>query len=407
MLLEVLGPDYQYETPLYGIGQREGEAWKGDLLFVGKGDPAISGTYFDEQRWHVFEKFYKVLDSLGIKRVTGSVMGNDGYFVPKPYPEGWEWNDLSYYYAVEINALSFNENTVELDVHANGEVGDTPHISWFPFNTNYVRFINEQVITPPHTEFDESYRRILGTNNIILKSKLPQNYFEEEPLSVAEPSGYFVDTFVKYLNKKGISVKGGTVVDHEPVGKDTSSYRLFATHLSPGLDTLLYQINRESSNFYTEMLLRTAAAEHFNTQGSTRLGLKLIGKFADKMKVDTTRLNLSDGSGMAGNTFTTTEDLSAYLVEMRDHENYPAFYKSLSVADQNGTFKTRFGDSPISGDLRGKSGFISGVRTLSGYLTTSSGQELIVSMAANNYTVKKEVVDKAQKKILEYLYRKY
>ncbi len=407
VLLKVLGPDYTYQTPLYGIGEKRDSTWKGDLLFIGKGDPSISETYFNDDKWHVFDQYSQALDSLGIKHVTGSVIGNDAYFDPEPYPEGWDWNDLSFYYAVEINALSFNGNTVDLDVHADGEVGDAPRISWFPYNTDYVRFINEQVITPSHTEYDESYRRILGTNTIVLRSTLPTHYFEEEPLSVSEPARYFVDTFAKYLRHQGFRVDGGSIVDHEPVGQDTSSYRLIYRHRSPPLDTLLYQINRESSNFYTEMMLRTAAAEHYNTQGSTRLGLKLMRDFADEMRMDTTRLRISDGSGMAGTTLTTTADIADYLVNMQQHPHFRPFYKSLSVAGVNGTFDYRFTESPVNGKLRGKSGYVSGVRTLSGYLTTSSGQELIVSIAANNYAVKTKRMDRAHQKILEYLYRKY
>lgn len=58
------------------------------------------------------------------------------------------WSDLTFYYAAQIGALSFNNNTVDLTVVTDGPVGSVPEIYWFPFNTDYVNFINKQLITP-------------------------------------------------------------------------------------------------------------------------------------------------------------------------------------------------------------------------------------------------------------------
>jgi serine-type D-Ala-D-Ala carboxypeptidase/endopeptidase (penicillin-binding protein 4) len=110
----------------------------------------------------LFEKWYQVLDSLGIRQIDGNIVAYDGLFDDVPYPRGWEWDDLSYYYAPEINALSFNSNVVNLEVIADGEVGGTPQIQWYPFNTPYVDFVNEQVITPRTTRYNESYQENSG-----------------------------------------------------------------------------------------------------------------------------------------------------------------------------------------------------------------------------------------------------
>ncbi|MEX2436046.1 MAG: D-alanyl-D-alanine carboxypeptidase/D-alanyl-D-alanine-endopeptidase, partial [Balneolaceae bacterium] len=197
--LSLLGSDYVFETPLYGRGELDGDVWRGDLIVRGMGDPTINGEFSDDDPLFLFEKWYQVLDSLGIRSIDGNLIGNSGLFDDIPYPRGWEWDDLSYYYAPEIGALSFNSNVVDLEVVADGQVGSTPSIQWFPFNTSYVEFINEQIITPPGTKYDESYRRVLGTNTIILRSTLPQGYYETEPLSVMEPDLYFIDSFSRYL----------------------------------------------------------------------------------------------------------------------------------------------------------------------------------------------------------------
>jgi D-alanyl-D-alanine carboxypeptidase/D-alanyl-D-alanine-endopeptidase (penicillin-binding protein 4) len=178
--LHLLGPDFRYETTLYGVGEQDGATWKGDLLIRGTGDPTINDDFYDDPLF-LFDAWVQLFDSLGISKIDGNIIGNDSYFDDVPYPRGWEWDDLSYYYGVETGALSFNKNVVNLEVLADGEIGTTPDIQWYPFNTPYVEFINEQIITPPNASFQESYRRILGTNTIVLRSSLPKGYYETEP----------------------------------------------------------------------------------------------------------------------------------------------------------------------------------------------------------------------------------
>jgi D-alanyl-D-alanine carboxypeptidase/D-alanyl-D-alanine-endopeptidase (penicillin-binding protein 4) len=102
--------------------------------------------------------------------------------------------------------------------------------------------------------------------------------------------------------------------------------------------------------------------------------------------------------------FITTNDLSKILLAMFDH---PAFKNSLSIAGKDGTLKYRFRNSPLDGRIKGKTGYVSGVRALSGYLQTKSNNTLIFSLLTNNYTVKTRYVDDAEASILTVLYNHY
>lgn len=403
-VLNELGPDYQYKTGIYGMGTLRDSVWNGDIIFRGAGDPSISGTMYREDRFHVFDEYFKILDSLGIRRINGNIIGNDAFFDNKPYPKGWDWDDLSFYYAVEIGALSFNNNTVDLEVFADGKIGNTPRIEWFPYNTDYVQFINNQIITPPGTEYDEYYRRILGTNTIILGSKLPKGYYEKESLSINNPTLYFLDSFKKYLENSGVAVKGSLIVDHQDLDWDNPKYVLLGSHKSLPVDSLLHQINKESNNFFTEMMLKTAAAKHYGIQGSTELGIQLVKEFAHEIKMDTTQIKMTDGSGMSASTLITTNNITLLLQNMRNSPYFESYYRSLSVAGEDGTFSHRFNDSIIKGRIHGKSGYISGVRTMSGYLKSAKNHKLIFSIATNHFNTKTKYVDRIQEQIVKWLY---
>lgn len=404
-ILDELGPNYQFSTKMYGLGYQRGDTWCGDIIIRGVGDPSISGAFYRADRFHVFDKFFSALYDRGIRNINGHLIGNDSFFDDQPYPQGWSWEDLSFYYGVEISALSFNNNAVDLTVYANGDVGEKPKIEWFPFDTDYVDFINEQVITPPHTEYDEFYRRKPGTNTIILRSKLPKGYVEKESLSIKDASLYFMDTFNKYLEDGGINVEGRIIIDSKPQNWD--QYDVLAEHVSVPMDSLINRVNKESDNFYTEMLLKTVAAEHFDAAGSTELGISVVKDFAASMKMDTTKLEMDDGSGMAASTLLKIEDLSQLLVKMQTHPYFEVYRKSLSTAGKDGSLKNRFLNSPLRGKVHGKTGYLSGVRTLSGYMKAASGQTLVFSVAANNYTDKTSYIDDIQEQILEEIFEKH
>lgn len=406
-VLDELGAGYRYKTYMYGLGYPDEGIWRGDIIIRGTGDPSISGKFYNKNRFHVFEEFYAALDSAGIYKIDGNIIGNDSYFDQHVYPKGWSWNDLSFYYGVEISALSFNNNAVDLQVYADGEIGELPHIQWFPFDTDYVTFINEQIITPPNSEYDEFYQRILGTNTILLRSKLPQHYYEEESLSVMNASLFFMDTFKEYLEDGSIDVVGRIMVDSQPRDWKSEKYTILGVHYSPALKILIAEMNKESNNFYAEMLLKTAAAEHFNVPGSTELGLSMVSNFARSMGMDTTKIEMTDASGMSPATLITTENLSNLLVQMQFHREFNAYKNSLAVAGVDGSLEYRFKNTPLARHLRAKTGYVSGVRALSGYMQSSTGRPLIFSIVTNNYTVNTSYIDSIQESILKQIYNKY
>ncbi|HYW36224.1 MAG TPA: D-alanyl-D-alanine carboxypeptidase/D-alanyl-D-alanine-endopeptidase [Balneolaceae bacterium] len=406
-VLHVLGPNFRYRTAMYGVGKKKGQVWQGNIIIRGRGDPSMSGLFYDGDRLHVMQQFFDMLKSRGILKIDGDLIGNDSYFDKKAYPDGWDWDDLTYYYAVPINALSFNNNTVNLTVYANGAVGSTPSIEWFPFDTNYVNFVNEQVIKPRHTYYDEHYHRILGTNTIVLKSSLPKGYVEREALAISNPPRYFMNTFKKYLQQGGIKVTGDCVINDSQHSWKKSVYKKLGVHISPPLRKLVKHLNRKSDNFYAEMLLKTAAAEKYKTQGTTNLGVSLAEKFANSVGIDTTKININDGSGMSSYDLISTNDLCKLLTAVRHRKIFKYFRNSLPIAGEDGTLKDRFRRQPLKGNIFAKTGYVSGVRAISGYLKTKNNKTLIFSLDTNDYNTKTRYIDSIEKSILRVLYNHY
>lgn len=406
-VLDGLGSNYRFTTTIYGEGELHADTWIGDLIIAGSGDPSISGIMYDGDKEFVFRSFLQQLNAQGIKNVKGNLWADVSFFDNQIFPKGWDWDDLSFYYGVEINPLSFNNNAVDLIVDANGEIGGQPEISWFPYQTNYVEFDNQQIIARANSNYDEEYVKILGTNQFYLGSSLPQGYLEKESLAISNAHLFFLDSFKKFLLQNTDSSEIESIQQVKGETLPSAKFSILASHTSKPVSKLIEWANKESDNFYTEMLLKTLAAKKRGIPGSFKQGIAEVRDFLGRMQIDTSYVLMKDGSGMASGNLTKTSMLSAFLVGMQNHPEYNAFYNSLSVAGIDGTLAHRIKNTALYNNFRGKTGYVSGVRTLSGYVKTSSGETIIVSIASNNFIGKVRPIDAIQEKILMYVFNAY
>jgi D-alanyl-D-alanine carboxypeptidase/D-alanyl-D-alanine-endopeptidase (penicillin-binding protein 4) len=296
---------------------------------------------------------------------------------------------------------------VNLIVSANGAVGNTPDIEWFPFNTDYVSFTNLQKITEPDTDYDEYYRRMPGNNNIRLASSLPQGYIEKEDLTIDEPALFSVDTFKRVLLKKGITLQGSIAMEHNTRNWNSSQYQLLSSQRSPKLKELVTHINKESDNFYTEMLVKEMGYVNSGQQGSTDRGLLAIRQFLKIAGIDTNLIVHTDGSGLSGSDLITAESVANLLNYMRLDPNFEVYFNSLPIAARDGSLKGRMNNSVLKDNIYAKTGYISGARALSGYIRTKNQRILTFSLITNNFAEKVSKVDRVHEAILEQLYYQY
>tara|TARA_R110002096_G_scaffold78670_3_gene185069 strand:+ start:1259 stop:2698 length:1440 start_codon:yes stop_codon:yes gene_type:complete len=405
-VLDRLGSDFKYTTNIYSKGELVDSTWMGRLVISGSGDPTISGFLYNNDREFVFKSFLKQFRAKGIATINGELMAETSYFDQDVYPKGWDWYDLNFYYGVQINALSFNNNAFDLEVFANGNVGDTPRIDWYP-KIDAIEIVNNQTIVEPGKKYDEYYRREMGRNHFTLASDLPQGYYETEALSIDGGDLFFLESFENFLVNNEARTKKQEIFASQTNPEDYSNYQILATQSSKPLAELIKWANKESDNFYVEMLLKTLAAEKKGIPGSFDNGISEVRSFLAEQKLDTNFVLMNDGSGLAAGNFTTTANISQLLSSMQKHKEFEVYYNSLPIAGIDGSLSYRFKTSPLANNLRGKTGYVGGMRTLAGYFVSKSGKMITYSVATNNFTGKVSVVDASHQQILEYLYAKY
>ncbi len=410
--LHILGPDFRYETSLWVEGEViDGTLW-GNLIVRGSGDPTLGARFDGFDRRRVFRAWADSLRMMGIERVAGDLVGDDDVFADEPYGVGWEPEDFIWGYGAQIAGLTFHEGTVLMHVRPT-RAGARASVSWDPSDTDYVTVTNASVTRPAGGDILERYERPDGTNQITVAAEVPLDTVEEEALAVHNPTAYFLHVLHRTLGESGVEVRGTALdVDEWDRQPDYGGLRLAATHRSVPLREIINVTNTESHNLFAEHILRTLGALRYAgfefRPGSAAAGVQAIRPFLDDAGIEYHEVRLVDGSGLSPLNRVTPRAVMRLLRFMEDHPDRrvrDAFYRSLAIGGRTGTLERRFRSGPGLDNVHAKTGFINSVRTLSGYVTTTTGRRLAFSFLCNGFDGGTSRVTAAQDAAVEVLAR--
>lgn len=415
--LDLLGPDFRYETGLYTDGRLENGILKGNLIVRGSGDPSIGDRYVEDEPAAIFRDWAQALRRLGIRRIEGDIVGDDDLFDDLTLGYGWSWDDEPYYYSAEVSALTFYDNSIRFILE--GQQLDMPgELRWDPFNTSYVDVINRTQTVSPRTDDDIDYKRARNFNTIEAIGKIYPTDIDTSYITVSNPTAYFVHVLRDVLVQEGIAVDGRPVdVDALSIKPDYASGDLDAllVHRSPALSELIVILNKESQNLYAELLMRTIGVhrpveqkEGEDEMSSAEMGIAAAMETFARARMDTSRLSLYDGSGLSRMNLVTadmTANLLTYMWNHSDTNVRNAYYNSLPIGGIDGTLEDRFRRGPAFRNVRAKTGTLTGASSLSGYVFTEAGTPLLFVMMCNNYTMKTSVVRRTQNAVVDLLSR--
>jgi D-alanyl-D-alanine carboxypeptidase/D-alanyl-D-alanine-endopeptidase (penicillin-binding protein 4) len=192
--------------------------------------------------------------------------------------------------------------------------------------------------------------------------------------------------FKDELARHGIEASGnlGVIHDGDLPPEARRTWKLLAEHESPPLVKALEIINKRSQNLHAEMLLRTLGAQ-FGGSGTDEAGIEVVKQFLIESGIDSAaNVILNDGSGLSRDNLVTPRFQTSLLLYLSTRPHFDLFLNTLAVSGTDGTLKHRLASRPVRGVIHAKTGSLNGVSTLSGYMTTKSGRNLIFSIFANN-----------------------
>jgi len=393
----LLPPDWRVKTSLYG-GPVVGDVLQGDLVLYGRGDPTMDVRCYgtDTTRAGVcdtdpFARLRQLVDTLrarGVRTVAGNVVGDGSYFEPTMVHPNWESFDLNWWYAAPVSGLGFNDNSVDFS-WAPGPSPGTPALITMTPNLGDIAFENRTLTVPPGGESDigDRFFRNPGTLEIWADGTVALDHGPHvESFALPDPGLFAARALRQTLADAGISVTGTTRSTTDSLAY--ASYRRaapLAEVTSRPLRDWIFPILNTSQNWFAEMLLKQLGRQ-FGKGGTWPDGLEVERRFLiDSVRLDSTQFSLSDGSGLSSSNLVSPLAFTQLLRFMRRHPRYGTFAAGLPQAGQVGSLQTRFVGTRLAGRVRAKTGSISRVQSLTGYIEPDPGRTLTFSILANNH----------------------
>jgi D-alanyl-D-alanine carboxypeptidase/D-alanyl-D-alanine-endopeptidase (penicillin-binding protein 4) len=320
----------------------------------------------------------------GVKRIEGAVVGDDTAYLWEPFPDGWAIDDPLYEYGAPVSALTINDNSFRLEVRPGAAAGEAPEVYVFP-DVGQVTVIplvdtvaagekgRVRLERPAHT----NELRVYGT---IAAGAKPYSIL----LGVADPALYAAQALQDALARRGVLVREVARARHrtglEEEGGDGSV--VLAERQSPRLAELLRVVDKVSQNLHAELLLREVGRQG-GTYGSSDKSVAALRVFLEgEAGVGKEDVNFTDGSGMSRLTLVTPEATTKLLLFMSGKVGW---VEALPVGGVDGTLRRRFTGAGVREKVRAKTGSLSHVSALGGYLEHPRLGRLAFTVVLNNY----------------------
>ena len=311
--LDIMGSSYILSTQILSDDNNFSDSvLNGNIYLKGFGNPVFTSSELDS--------LVRELLNMGIKEITGDVIGDDTFFDDVYTRDDWIKGERANVRLPAISSLVLDRNTKKVRKKRRGR--------W------------------------RTYR-----------------------IYVSDPPEYAAKIFREKLTEAGIFISGSSMVGVTP---PTASMLVQSSII---LSELIKLVNKHSDNFLAECLFKTIGAVASGKQGNSFYSTQAILTFIEDNAIYSEGTAVVDGSGISRYDQITVGAINGLLEKMYfDLKNFSDFYSSLSIAGVDGTLEDRISEKSEQINFRGKTGTLNGVSSLSGYLTTKSGDELIVSI---------------------------
>jgi len=389
--MELLGKDYRYQTEFGYDGKIEGNILKGNLVIKVSGDPTLGSWRWDSSKTeNIPDQLSATLIANNITGITGNLVIDDSKWETQATPRGWTWEDVGNYYGAGARGLNWHENQYDLMLAPGKNEGDSVKFLWTEPELQASVLVNELKTGKPGS----------GDNAVI--------YLPEEGLvgfvrgtvpagvSTFRISGSMPNALNAFANAVEISFQknnihfAGRAKNAVVYFTNNEQVPVAADHFlrvqSPPLDSINYWFLQKSINLYGEAFVKTIAFQKTG-YGSADSGISIIKAFWNEKGIAKPALNMIDGSGLSPASRVTTQALVTVMQYARKQAWFASFYNAL----------------PLQNGIKMKSGYIGGVRSYTGYITSASGTEYTFSFIINNFDGSPGAVREKMWKLLDIL----
>ncbi len=366
-----LGERYRFKTRLWTSGLIKKGVLHGSVTLEFSGDPTLAHS-------DVLSLLVELKKS-GIHRITGSVYLDTHSRSPIPYAPGWMWDDLSFRHGAPAGAIVIDENSFPIE------------LIW---SKKHRRAILKQGMPKGSVRFSNKVKKQSGSvfkcpllvyshdnNHYELSGCMPHDRSDKKLwLAIRNPKKYA--SFIVRDALKNMNIQGdGRIEEH----RKARHSHLLATHYSKALPVLIKKMLKESDNVIANALLEALGAHHYHEAGSWQNGTQTVKERLGKLLgLPENSWRIVDGSGASRYNVLSPHVLVSLLESVyQDPLLARVIISALPTGGKDGTLKERMRSAGLRGVVHAKTGTMTGVSALSGFINRPDGHVLVFAVMAN------------------------
>ncbi|MCK5564671.1 MAG: D-alanyl-D-alanine carboxypeptidase/D-alanyl-D-alanine-endopeptidase [Planctomycetes bacterium] len=358
--LKELGADYQFTTQIGLLGET--------LVIIGHGDPLLGDiqtlTKNNLSKDHVIKEIIQALKQKGVTRIKDIIV-DSGFFEDNRIHPSWPRDQLNKEHACEVSGLNYNGNCIRITTTRRG---GSVAVTTDP-KTKYLNITNKVKIINKGSSAVGSYRDLKTPNKITVHGRCRKSAGFR--LAIERPAAMFGFLLAEHLADAGIDVRGELLEKHVKTDKRIKIIKTFKTPMHE----VLHRCNKDSMALAAESLLKTISAQNSkdNINGNWPHGLSIVAKYLNSLGVNSLDFTLDDARGLSRKNKLTAGAITKVLLDRYNSKDSDIFFDSLAIGGVDGTLRKHFGEKKYKGKVIGKTGFINGVKSLSGQAKTTNG----------------------------------
>jgi len=369
--LERLGPDFTFVTRVGTCGD--------SLVVIGSGDPllGLNGKTPELGRNHqnqnVIKDIVTRLKERDVKSISDIILDTSVFDSQRTHPS-WPREQLVQKYACEVGGLNYLGNCVGVSiVNEKGKVLlvlDPP--------TGYLSVIN--AVTPVFgRENWFSVERTGERGRLLVRGKCA-NRAGPYSVAVEDPALFFGQLLFEALTREGVRV-GGRILE-QPLTESCEFQPV--VEFKTSLIDCLQRMNKDSLGLAAEAVFKTLGAQPQPTGkgGSWETGSRVVSEYLRSLGIGDGEFTIADGCGLSRENRLSASAIAKVFLHLSSGPNWETYENTLAVGGIDGTIENHFWERKYRGKVQAKTGYIQGVRALSGAVHTDKG-DFIFSFLAN------------------------
>ena len=370
--LMVLGPDYRFQRQISTDATTlEGGTLNGSVFLSLPLDPSFTSRQLNH--------LLITLSKWGVKRITGNVVLVTPNSKADPYPPGRDPKDINHSYGAPITPIIIDENRLTFIVNP-GQQPNDPALVEVSAPADIIP-LNNTVQTSEKSKLSAIHYKIDQNNQLFISGAIGnETWAFEKRIAILNPLRYAQDWVKHSLKDQQIALDGNVIQGSQP-----ASVVVLASQKSKPLQQLMADTLKPSDNVFADSIfLHTTSI--LNGSPLNWLQANTVAKrfLEQQTGVNLSQAVLVDGSGLSKQDRVSakqTVDLLSYI-----YTHFPIAYEfiaALPVSGQDGTLQDRFKSASQQGLIRAKTGTMTGILSLSGYLSAANGHTLAFAIYIN------------------------